>query len=276
MNMKSPNRLAIGLVSVALSTVPLVAEDTTKELEASFTDGKPLPALESSQRILKQATYTRGKDTFICRLVTPPASAYEPQVPAPATPAVEETPEQIAAQEALEEQRAARTTSLTPGAGSVVTHPLNVTEIKWTDHEGRSKRVFIHAKLEYLPISLRIELPEWTYQYSLFNFGHGGFGGLKLSQYPADYRNPIAEAASLPQGEYKQVMAEDGTFIPLTEKEAEAIDALIVFYSLNAEQFEIEHKIATEEGRKQAEAKRAYDAKPKTYEIRIWKTPLPQ
>jgi hypothetical protein len=256
----------IALGGASLSAQERVVTPAQQAIAEIFTDGKPLPALELKQKVLAEFVVPKGKHTIIYRRVSAPQAApISPKNQALAA-ALLAPPAEMLAEEVEQFDR------ITYLNLSVVVYPQGVTELKWIDEEGSSKRVFARATLEFLPMSLSLDLADWAYEFSFFHWGNGLFGDdVTLRQLPPDVRAGVVEALALPEGRFAQVTAENGKFSAITEREIEALDAILAYSILNQAELSQNHAAAAAQAEEWAESKRLHDLQPKTYEIRIWK-----
>lgn len=242
------------------------ADELMRDL-ASFTDARPLPELEAGQKVRAQFSISKGKDLLIYRKTEIPEFAKESLASANMMKLAEPANKTVSMQ--LEEPDNINYLSI-----STVSHGLGVTEIKWSDEDGIQKRVMFHGSLEYLPESVFVNDGEREHYLSVFNWGDGFFGEIKsISEYPRSMRFVLRAGLAAPRGAFVQVDAEDGKFSPITSAETNAVDALVAYYSVHEAELAKQHAENVARGERYAEAKRVYDEMPKTYEIRIWKTP---
>lgn len=239
---------------------------------ASFTDAKPLPDLEAGQKVRAQFSVSKGRDVLFYRRTDTPEFAKD-AVSAAKVATLSDATASFASSEALSSQ-VEEPDTWNYLCVSTVTHGVGVTEIKWSTDAGAQKRVMYHGSLEFLPISVSVNDGERAHYVSVFNWGDGFFGEIKsLSDYPKYMRSVLRQGMDAPKGAFVQVASEDGKFVPVTSAETSALDALIAYYTVNQADLARQHAENVARAERYAEAKRVYDEMPKTYEIRIWKTP---
>ena len=221
-------------------------------------DGLPiLPPLEESQRVLSTKVINTGKDTLSYRRVTPP------------------TPRPLVFREVLPIaisgaaiQGEEESLDYSYFCFSVVPSPFNVSEIQWSDEEGKQKRVFVHDDLTFLNGSFSIAVEGKVFDFGNFNWG--GYDDKVLAHYPEEVRRYITWTRSLPLGAYLPVASAGGEKHPLTLIEYDSLDVLLAYYQVNRSRLKTERLEALALAEAEAEAKRIRDAKPKNIEIRFW------
>lgn len=223
-------------------------------------DGLPiLPPLEESQRVLSTKIINTGKDTLSYRRVTPPT---------PRPLVFREVPPIAISGAANQWEEEPLDYSYI--CFSVVPYPFNVSEIQWSDEEGRQKRVFVHDDLTFLDGSFSIAVEGKVFDFGNFNWG--GYDDKVLGNYPEEIRRYINLAQSLPPGAYLPAATSDGGKHPLTVGEYYSLDVLLAYYQVNRSRLKTERLEAQALAEAEAEAKRIRDAKPKKIEIRFWPT----
>lgn len=254
----------------------IVASSEADELMsdlASFTDAKPLPALEAGQAVRAQFSVVKGNDVLLYRKTETPEFAKEAVAAAKVavlSDSVTSSSLEEAAPSQFEEPANINYLSV-----STVVHGVGVTEIKWSTDTGVQKRVMFRGSLEFLPFSVSVNDGERSHYVSVMNWGDGFFGEIKsLNEYPQYMRGVLGKGLEAPKGAFVQVVAEDGKLVALTPAETSALDALIAFYAVHETDLAKQHAENVARAERYAEAKRVYDEMPKTYEIRIWKTPV--
>lgn len=217
-----------------------------------------LPTLDKTQRVLATKLVRMGKDTLTYKIVSPPPAIF--------IQAKNEQPAFVDASLAVDKEEPVR--DYRYFCCSIVPYPFGVSEIQWTDEEGRQKRVFANDDLTYLGFSFGVSVDARYYDYTTLNYG--GYGNTPLSDFPADIQRYVTMARSLPRGQFLAVPAATNKLIPLTESENDAIDVMLAYYQINRDALRDAQEKAIAQSEIEAEAKRIRDLKPKAMEIRLW------